>query len=232
MLSGPTHGCWLQFYWGIGGRSVDWEGTERTASDTIIAMDRYTLQALETGYVDLPRRKIHARIWFRLLRTILDELSTPLSQCGNNAKVLRRVWETCGHPVRAGLLLWCPFEFMKVSTQLQMLEAAATAIQMMEEKSITPFGEMAGLFCEEPQTEWTDGDSPVGISQDISSPWHAAIVAINEAFAAACHSPETACSLFEMALGRQRDASAVRKLFDMFVKEGILEHFLSHYLCE
>ena len=121
---------------------------------------------------------------------------------------------------------------MKVSTQLQMLEAAATAIQMMEEKSITPFGEMAGLFCEEPQTEWTDGDLPVGISQDISSPWHAAIVAINEAFAAACHSPETACSLFEMALGRQRDASAVRKLFDMFVKEGIPEHCLSHYLCE
>jgi hypothetical protein len=39
------------------------------------AVDRYTYQALTTGRVGLPGRTVHAGIWFRLLRSLLDELS-------------------------------------------------------------------------------------------------------------------------------------------------------------
>jgi hypothetical protein len=83
MLSCPLHGCWLESYWGVPGRFLGWENADaapRTASDAIAAMDRRTWQALTTGHVELPRRRIHAGLWFRLLRTLLDELNTPLSR--------------------------------------------------------------------------------------------------------------------------------------------------------
>ncbi|HIB5342251.1 TPA: TniQ family protein, partial [Klebsiella pneumoniae] len=81
MLSCPLHGCWLESYWGVPGRFLGWENADtapRTASDAIAVMDRRTWQALTTGHVELPRRRIHAGLWFRLLRTLLDELNTPL----------------------------------------------------------------------------------------------------------------------------------------------------------
>ncbi len=85
MLSCPRHGCWLESYKSKQGRFCGWENADiapRKASDPIAAMDRRTWQALTTGYVELPRRRVHGGIWFRLLRGILDELNTPLAQCG------------------------------------------------------------------------------------------------------------------------------------------------------
>ncbi|MFX7849578.1 TniQ family protein, partial [Acinetobacter baumannii] len=85
-------------YWGVPGRFLGWENADadpRTASDAIATMDRRTWQALTTGHVELPRRRIHAGLWFRLLRTLLDELNTPLSACGTYAGYLRLIWERC-----------------------------------------------------------------------------------------------------------------------------------------
>lgn len=68
MLSCPLHGCWLESYWGVPGRFLGWENADaepRTASDAIAAMDQRTWQALTTGHVELPRRRIHAGLWFR-----------------------------------------------------------------------------------------------------------------------------------------------------------------------
>jgi hypothetical protein len=135
MLSCPLHGCWLESYWGVPGRFLGWENADadpRTASDAIATMDRRTWQALTTGHVELPRRRIHAGLWFRLLRTLLDELNTPLSACGTCAGYLRQVWERCGHPLRAGQSLWRPYETLNPAVRLQMLEAAATAISLIE----------------------------------------------------------------------------------------------------
>lgn len=42
-----------------------------------------------TGHVQLPRRRIHAALWFRLLRSLLEELDTPISRCGAGASALR-----------------------------------------------------------------------------------------------------------------------------------------------
>ncbi len=95
-------------------------------------------QALTTGHVELPRRRIHAGLWFRLLRTLLDELNTPLSTCGTYAGYLRQIWECCGHPLRAGQSLWRPYETLNPAVRLQMLEAAATAISLIEVRDISP----------------------------------------------------------------------------------------------
>ena len=76
------------------GQFFGWEKPDanpRTASKAIATMDRRTWQALTTGYVELPRRRIHAGLWFRLLRTLLDELNTPLSACRTCAGYLRHI---------------------------------------------------------------------------------------------------------------------------------------------
>jgi hypothetical protein len=149
LLSCPRHGCWLESCWGFPSQFHGWKTpglSPRMANEAISKMDQYTWQALALGYVELPRRRIHAGIWLRLLRALLDELNTPLSQCGACAGDIRQVWERSGHPLRAGQTLWRPFELLKLQVQLQMLEAAATAIDLIESQVLTPRGPLAKLF--------------------------------------------------------------------------------------
>jgi hypothetical protein len=87
---------------------------------------------LTTGYVELPRRRVHTGVWFRLLRTLLVELNTLLSQCDVYAESIRFVWKQCGHLVRAGQYNWRPYENLDLAVQLQMLEAASNAVDLVE----------------------------------------------------------------------------------------------------
>ncbi|MGV8891147.1 MAG: TniQ family protein [Pseudomonas sp.] len=232
ILSCPLHGCWLESYWGVPGRFFGWECADaplRTASGAIAAMDRRTWQALTMGYVELPRRRIHAGLWFRLLRTLLDELNTPLSHCGTCAGSIRYAWERCGYPLRAGQSLWHPFEILAPAIQMQMLEAAATAIELIESKVLSPCGEQAALFLPEPQTNFTNG-LPVDKKQEPVNHWQEAVKAINEAVAEARHNPEAARSLFSLVSFGRRDPEFLERLRVMFAKEGIPPEFLSHYV--
>ena len=232
MLSCPLHGCGLKTYWGVPGRFLGWEDAEdapRTASDAITAMDRRTWQALTLGYVELPRRRIHAGLWFRLLRTLLDELNTPLSHCGGSAGSIRHVWEHCGHPLRAEQSLWRPFEILAPAVQLQMLEAAATAIELIESKVVRPRGEQAALFLTEPQSGFTNGLPAKVAKQEPVNYWQEAVKAINDAVVEARHNPETARSLFAVASFGRRDPESLERLRATFAKEGIPPEFLSHY---
>ena len=90
MLSCPLHKCRLQpcikpssnyLYWEEEKR-MDWPVTKET-----LAMDIRTWQALTTGKVDLPCRSIHAGVWFRFLRNLLNELTLPLSHTPNTTVV-------------------------------------------------------------------------------------------------------------------------------------------------
>ncbi len=233
MLSCPLHGCWLESYWGIPGRFLRWENADpspRAAGEAITAMDRRTWQGMTTGYVELPRRRIHAGLWFRILRTLLDELNTPLSTCGTYAGYIRHVWEACGYPPRAGQSLWRPYETLNPAVRIQMLEAAATAIRLIESRVISPPGEQAKLFWSEPQTEFTNGLPTRERKQESINVWQEAIKAINKAVADARHNPETARSLFALAAnGRRHDPESLERLRTEFSKDGIPLKFLSHY---
>ncbi|MCB8748983.1 TniQ family protein [Rhodoferax sp. U2-2l] len=235
MLSCPLHGCWLESYWGVPGRFIGWQNADadpRTASDAIVAMDRRTWQALTTGYVELPRRRVHAGLWFRLLRTLLDELNTPLSTCGTYAGYLRHVWEDCGHPMRAGQSLWRPYETLDPAVRLQMLEAAATAINLTESRGISPPGEHAKLFWSEPHTGFTNGLPAKERKPEPVNHWQEALKAINEAIADARHNPETARSLFALASYGQSDRESLEQLRATFAKEQIPLEFLSQNIPE
>jgi len=233
MLSCPQHGCWLESYSGVPGQFLGWENADaapRTASDAMVAMDRRTWQALTTGYVELPRRRIHAGLWFRLLRTLLDELNTPLSQCGPCVWSIRHVWACCGHLLRAGQSQWRPYEILAPAVQLQMLEAAATAIELIESSVVRPHGELGALFLSEPHTGFTNGLPEKKRKPEPVDHWREAVKALNEAIAEARHNCETARSLFTLASYGRRDPESLDRLRDTFAQEGIPPEFLSHYV--
>ena len=121
-------------------------------------------------------------IWFRLLHRLLDELNTPLAQCGSGSWSIRYVWERCGYPVRAGQGLWRPYEILSPTLQLQMLEAAANAIKLLESHVVRSQGERAALFMPAPQTGFTTGFTAVQKKVEPVDYWKEAIEAINEAY--------------------------------------------------
>lgn len=234
MLSCPLHGCWLESCWGVPGQYIGWENADaapRMVGNAMALMDQRTWLALTKGYVELPRRRIHAGIWFRLLRTFLDELNTPLSQCGGCSDSIRYVWERSGHSLRAGQSLWHPYEILDQAIQLQMLEAAATAMELIESRVLNPRGEQAALFLPEQQAEFTNGLPVVGRKKELVNYWQAAVKAINEAVAEARYNAETARSLFALAsYGRRHDPESLESLRVTFVKDGVPPEFLSHYV--
>ncbi|MEQ1486658.1 TniQ family protein [Methyloglobulus sp.] len=130
-VSCPVHGCWLELVRGYSDNfhsSVDRGSLPRAADQVITKMDRYTEQAFTTGYVNLPRRNIHAGLWYRLLRTLIEDISTPVTRCGAQSKTLKKIWSSLGYSLRAGKLYWQPFEILEPAVQVQFLEAAATTL--------------------------------------------------------------------------------------------------------
>jgi hypothetical protein len=228
MLSCPLHGCWLESYWGTPGGFLGWENADsspREASEAITAMDRRTWQALTTGHVELPRRRIHAGLWFRLTRTLLDELNTPLSQCGSYCNTVRYVWELCGSPPRAGQSMWRPYEILDATVQLQMLEAAATTMHLIEAGRIHAGGDTAKLFSPELQTVFSNGAA----SEPVNHHWRQTVQAVQEAIVEARHNPETARALFQLAAFGRHDPESLERLRAIFAEEQIPREFLSHY---
>src|SRR5690606_37959705 len=134
------------------------------------------------------------------------------------------------YPLRAGQGLWRPYEILSPAVQLQMLEAAATAINLLESDVLHSHGDQANLFMPEPQTGFTTGISVVHKNIEPAGHWKEAIEAINEAVVDARHNPETARSLFALASYGQRDPESLARVRAMFAENGIPPEFLSHYV--
>ncbi len=235
MLSCPVHGCWLESFSGMHPQYFSWENADplpRKANQAIAEMDRRTWQALTFGYVELPRRTIQAGLWFRLLRTLLEELNTPLSLCGAGEGSIRSIWEHCGHPPRAGQNCWRPYEKLDLTVQLHMLEAAATAIDLIEAKMVSPLGEQGELFLPEPQAGFTIGQPTLWYKKVQFTSLQKALRACDEAIAEARRNPETARSLFMIAAHGRRDARTLTYLRGLFDEMGVPPEYLSHLFTE
>ena len=125
--------------------------------------------------------------------------------------------------------MWRSYEVLDSAVQLQMLEAAATAIHLIESGELAPRGEQAELFLQEPQIEFTTG-LPADMQQKkLINHWQKAMQAINEAIVAARRDPETARSLFALASYGRRDPASLEHLRTMFFEMRIPLDFLSHY---
>lgn len=125
------------------GREVHREPLEEPRA----ALDRCTHQALTTGRVALPGRSVHAGVWFRLLRSLLDEVSLAASTQGTRGKaMLRQIWQATGHEERAGLNVWRPFEQLREDVRESMWDAAAAAFQPAADGSITAHGRLGSAL--------------------------------------------------------------------------------------
>lgn len=213
LLSCPEHGCTLQPCAGFLGDRLFWPSDNtvpQAVSDTVLAMDRRTHEAMTTGQVQLPGRPVHAAIWFRLLRTFLDEVSSKLSNWGKHAPDLRLIWSSCGHPVRAGKGWWRPFEFFPWPVQAKFLEAAAAAIHLLETGTVTGRGSHADLFLPTPDVEVGSG-----LSEKVDR-WRLVRAEAEKALQAAREDPAQAQTLYRMLLyGCRTPESADRLRADL-----------------
>ncbi|WP_143832057.1 TniQ family protein [Nocardiopsis sp. CNR-923] len=127
----------------------------------LATVDRYTYEALTTGRVALPGRSVHAGVWFRLLRGLLDEVSLALTtRSAHGRATLERIWQATGRAERAGLNTWRPYEHLKPEIQEAMLHAAGTALHLAADGVIVPRGRLASALRPPPHRHVYDGDQP------------------------------------------------------------------------
>jgi hypothetical protein len=228
LLSCPVHGGWLDSYFLFYDRFIWDEETESrgAATEAVQKMDRRTWEAFSTGAVELPRRRIHAGLWFRLLRTLLDELSvTPWDYGVRQARAIKEIWARCGHPMRGGLNRWKVFEHAGWTVQARLLEGAATALDLIETGAIEGKGEQAALFLAEPPSEvpsghfWERGSA--------SGPLERVFVGIQQFIALAKRDPEAARCVFRWRVGGKEGRPIERECKAMMVEVGIPVEFLA-----
>ncbi|GGN65985.1 TniQ family protein [Nocardia rhizosphaerihabitans] len=116
-------------------------------AEPVATLENYTHQGLTTGSVRLPGRRVHVAVWFRLLRTLLDELSlstTGLSRA--SARILTQVWQVAELTPRAGIRIWQPYELLPWTRQEGLLTAAAVAVDLVAQRRLRPRGSLAAVL--------------------------------------------------------------------------------------
>ncbi|KAF0957037.1 TniQ family protein [Rhodococcus sp. T7] len=209
-----------------------WETAESVTRATTApeaGLDALIAQALGAGTVTLRRRAVHAAVWFRMLRTLLDELCTPFRAAGPGGDDLRRIWTSVGR--RPHRVLTTTFEELDWATQAHLLAAAAVAIDLLGAGTITARGTHGPLLCPWPSTTVFGGrltrrPSPPRSVHPVSSDETAALWArvhssMEAAIAAARQDPAAAQALFALARNGCRTEAAVLRLRTAFAQHGI-----------
>jgi hypothetical protein len=163
MLGCGEHGCYLEKSQEVTLHMLTHKQPmpPRPLPGPLATLEHYTHTALATGRVALPGRPVHAAIWFRLLRSLLDEVSLALTTRRTEARTtLRRIWDATGLPERGGLNVWQTYEHMDEPLQETMLLAAATALDLAAAGEITAHGRLASAV-QPPRHQYIyDGDHP------------------------------------------------------------------------
>jgi hypothetical protein len=204
------------------------------AAEHLVAMDRHTRQGLTTGAVTLPGRAVHVGVWFRLLRTLLDEVSMSLSRVSVRSRTtLEHIWREAGYPVRAGLNVWRPYEHLGGERQQAMLEAAATALHLAEAGAIAARGTLGPALAREPHRRVYDGDQPSKTEvarrvrhAEMARSWERANEEFNAAIDAARTDPAAARRILVMFTGFSRTLESFDRERQFVMGLGIPEEFL------
>ncbi|GAA4718106.1 TniQ protein [Promicromonospora umidemergens] len=233
-LSCPKHGCTLVPTIGAAGTFLAWQeaNTQATAApEAVIAMDRRTQQGLRTGTVTVPRRSVHVGVWFRLLRTLIDELSTPVSTLRTRSRrTLQYIWRTTGQPVRAGLVgRWCSYEALPWNQQQMFLEAAATALHLVQAGEVAAHGTLAPLLTPEPHRPVPDGTPPAPAPRDY---WKEARDAMNGSIALAQDDPAAGRQLLTILTSMTRSEASFQRTREDLIALGIPGKHLPSTLAE
>ncbi len=233
-LTCPHHNSRLAPAFGGAGVLAGWEGQDmhaKAARDSVNRMDSRTHEGMLNGMVSLPRRSVHVGVWFRLLRTLLDELSTPVSALGvRSSRNIQRIWQTVDHPVRAGVRgPWRAYEALPWDAQQAMLETAATALHLIEASEITAYGTLAPLLTPEPDRILADGTPPPARQRDR---WSEAHEAMNAVIIQACEDAAAARALLGNLTAWTRSEARFQRTRNDLIALGVPEHCLQQTLME
>lgn len=143
----PLHGTMLEPGLIEKNNSVRWLNRNTIQAPRLIcALDSRNYAALSEGYVELAGGRIHAALWFSLLKVILDELTRRTNPRNHSSPA---------HMVRAEAatflqdMSWNAYPNMGTSMLL------ANAIDMMEKGIVSLRGEQASLFCRQTLPKWS-----------------------------------------------------------------------------
>ncbi|MGZ8219142.1 TniQ family protein [Methylomagnum sp.] len=220
----PLHGVWLEPAMVRPGQAVAWHTAETPpppVPEDLRVLDLRSGQALEEGAVDLPGRRVHAGVWFRLLRTLLDELSTPLYRLRGQRAPLLDLWRSLALPPRAGAGPWKPFEALADARQDALLRAAARALALVEAGEMKALGGAADLFRREPAgPDWPPGGTPIP-ADPTRKRWTDALAACQLAIDEARADPGTARNLRALLLFGRTDQATVARVDGLLAELGI-----------
>lgn len=146
MLTCPIHDRWLEFYADPPGDYIRIPYRQPPPPNpAVTAMDTITWQAITTGHTTLPGGNVPARTWFRLLRTLIDEISAAPPEYGNAPTVTQQA-RGSGRPAPTEQHDRRPYEDQPPDAQDQILKAAATAIAALQAGTTTGRGDTAPLL--------------------------------------------------------------------------------------
>lgn len=109
MLTCPHHHCRLELRllspdFRLNRLALSTVTQPRNAPPHMLALDAKTWMALNTGKVQLSCQRIHARLWFRLLRGLVEELSgARIVSPVDAVEAFEEIWERAGVPPRGGM---------------------------------------------------------------------------------------------------------------------------------
>ncbi|MGO1851564.1 MAG: TniQ family protein [Microbacterium gubbeenense] len=226
-LTCPHHGCRLDAAFGSFA-FFGWEHSKtnnRPVPRQVAIQDARTEEALRTGTVALPRRTVHVGVWFRLLRTIIEEISIPFSKLRvRPRRSIELIWRTAGHPARAGIIGAArTYETLPWPQQEMYLEAAATAIHLIETGEIEARGTLGHLLTPEPDRPAPDGLPP----RDI---WDEAREAMSEALALAQQDPLAAERMLAVLTSLTRTEKTFQSIRGDLIGLDVPEAFLPQTL--
>jgi hypothetical protein len=197
------------------------DNDEYSAPDSVIAMDRKSYQALNTGEVSLFTRKINCGLWFRMLRRIIHEISIPPHRCGQKqGKVLKEVWRYSGYRKEHILSKWKAFEDLSCSKQQILLTTASHAIALLEKELIVPYGKWGYLFS--PQEF-----DPAHSGKKEYNPLRDAVIEMKRLLELAKEDRQIAIDLFLLVLLGRRDTKSISTIKEIFYKSDIPNEYFS-----
>jgi hypothetical protein len=222
ITSCPQHGLLLEPVFVLPGASLHWKGkTPKKSARLLRLLDQRSWDALFKGFVQLPGQRVSGAEWFRLLRTILDELNTPFKFLrSKHVRPLSQIWEATGQRSRAGERAWRPFEDLSAETRNGMLVAAAEAMDRIQRGLLSPPGTEGALF----SSKRFESGSHVGEHLKPSayvSNWQEAYRLLDKAVKLAKNDPEEAQRFRLMLLFGKRDEKSIREVDKLLLDAGI-----------
>lgn len=157
-----------------------------------------------------------------------DEVNTPPSQARAQAAALRTIWAEAGYPLRGGQTRWRPYEMLTWPVQQMMLEAAATAITLIESGTVQAAGVHGALFRPPPaQPVFDDASSTTPVASDM---WTKVWIAFEEAVAEAKRDPKSAAMLYDLCTLGKPDEASTNQVHTILAELGIPPSYRAHRL--